>query len=35
MVAIEIFVKKYLATVYLNGHPNIAIFYFEFFAGQI
>jgi hypothetical protein len=27
MVEIDILVKKCLATAYLNGHPNIAIFY--------
>jgi hypothetical protein len=35
MVKIKIVVKKYLATAYLNGHPNIAIFYSGFFAGKI
>jgi hypothetical protein len=29
------FGEKCLPTTYLNGYPNIAIFYFEFFASQI
>jgi hypothetical protein len=29
------FGEKYLPTSYLNGHSNIVILYFEFFANQI
>jgi hypothetical protein len=35
MVEIEILVKKYLPTTYVNGHPNIVISYSGFFASQI
>jgi hypothetical protein len=35
MIEIEISVKKYLPTAYLNGHINITIFYSGFFASQI
>ena len=34
MLGIEILVKNYPPIVFLNGHPNIAIFYSEFFARQ-
>jgi hypothetical protein len=35
MLGIEILVKNYSATAYINGHPNIAIFYSVFFTSQI
>jgi hypothetical protein len=34
MLGIEILMKNYHPTVSLNGYPNIAIFYFGFFASQ-
>jgi hypothetical protein len=34
MLEIDILVKNYPATDFLNGHPNIAIFYSGFFASQ-
>ena len=34
MLGIEILAKNYPSTTSLNGHPNIAIFYFGFFASQ-
>jgi hypothetical protein len=35
VLELEILVKKCPPTSYLNGHPNITIFYFGFFASQI
>jgi hypothetical protein len=34
MIGIDVLVKNYLPTAFLNGHPNIAIFYSGFFASQ-
>jgi hypothetical protein len=34
LLGIEILVKNYHPTASPNGHPNIAIFYFGFFASQ-
>jgi hypothetical protein len=34
MSGIEILVKNYSPTDSLNGYPNIAIFYFGFFASK-
>jgi hypothetical protein len=34
MLGIEILEKNYPPTASLNGHPNIAIFYFGFFVSQ-
>jgi hypothetical protein len=34
MLEIEILLKNYPPTVFLNDYPNIVIFYYGFFANQ-